>query len=493
MASSPTSAPPASVPPEVSLETGFVLEGRYELLEPIGAGGMAEVWAARHAGMDAQVAIKFLLPPPSDRAGEALERFRREAHAMSALSHRHIARVYDLLEVAHGGRLSLALVMELLHGESLERRLQRAGKLSRDEAVSITLALLSALKYAHAAGVVHRDLKPDNVFLAREPDGEIVPKILDFGISKVVRDDVKPLTVVGDLLGTPSYMSPEQTRGAERVDARSDLFNVGILLYEMLTGTPLFDGEGLSTVVAAILEYHPTRPLDVPQPLWRVIDKALAKSVTHRFQTAAEFAQALREAVTTEWRESETIQVPSEDIPLPRATLPSARPVAFDARPSSLPPASPAEAVKRRALKIALGAGVALAVAALASVAIERRVAVGARAAASEADRVRAAVPVAAAPLATSARAAEPPRPAQAIVEPAPPASAEPASAEGVGPNALEGTNGTEAESVATGAAAARGAAAPPTTPTTPTRGGNGRVSPKQVTSPTGVIHDPGF
>jgi serine/threonine-protein kinase len=263
---------------------------------------MGTVWLARNEATGADVALKFLLHQGADQAPDSQARMRREAWATARLSHRGIVRVYDMIDLSEPGN-RIALVMELLQGRTLAAFLDEKVKLTVDETLAIALPLLSALAHAHAAGIVHRDLKPENVFMAVEPDGVVTPKILDFGISKMrpaaetgARRRSNVITRDGEMLGTPSYMSPEQVRG-KQVDARSDLFNVGILLYEMLAGRNPFGGEGVHSAVVSILEETPKRIEDVPFVLWQVIECALAKSPDDRFGSADELADALRDAV----------------------------------------------------------------------------------------------------------------------------------------------------------------------------------------------------
>jgi eukaryotic-like serine/threonine-protein kinase len=277
------------------LLAGARIAGRYTLVRPLGSGGMGAVWAARNDVTDAEVALKFLLRP-GERNEEVRERFRREAYATARLSHRAIVRIYDLLDLSPEGD-GVALVMELLHGRTLAAHLCHCRKLPVEETTAIALPVLSGLAHAHAAGIVHRDLKPENIFLAEDPDGVVTPKILDFGISKVRSPDAPALTRDGEMIGTPSYMSPEQARGRGGIDARSDLFNVGIVLYELLSGAnPFSDGGngGLHAVVASILEHDPPPIEDVPPQVWRVIERALRKPQGERFRSACELASALR-------------------------------------------------------------------------------------------------------------------------------------------------------------------------------------------------------
>jgi serine/threonine protein kinase len=283
----------ASSPSRSARRAGDVLAGKYLLLRPLGAGGMGQVWVARNLATHAEVAAKVLLP---ERVvyGDALDRFRDEAQATASLSHRGIVRAFDLVELdSQSG--SLLLVMELLHGQTLARRLDQAGRLTVAETARVLVPILLALDHAHRVGIIHRDLKPDNIFLAADPDGEMIPKLVDFGISKM-RHASRSITARGALVGTPFYMSPEQAR-AEPVDGRSDVFAVGILLYECLSGAAPFDGDTLHDVVRAVLEVLPPPLAHIPPELQRVMDRALSKRADERFATAAEFADAILAAV----------------------------------------------------------------------------------------------------------------------------------------------------------------------------------------------------
>ncbi len=289
---SPEASAPAVSAAPWTFHPGDVLAGKYSLVRPLGAGSMGQVWVARNGATDAEVAVKVLLP---ERAGaeDAFERFRREAHTMSRLSHRGIFRAFDLVE-HDPAKGSLLLVMELLRGQTLAQPIEQAGRLTVTETIQIALPILSALDHAHADGVVHRDLKPDNIFLAVEPDGQILPKLVDFGISKMRHDGV--LTKRGALVGTPCYMAPEQARG-EDIDARSDIFSLGIVLYECLSGKPPFSGDTLYATVTSVLETEPPVLDDVPVDLWTVVARALAKRADDRYASAADLAKAIVTAV----------------------------------------------------------------------------------------------------------------------------------------------------------------------------------------------------
>ncbi len=263
--------------------------GRYEVLEPLGRGGMASVVRARDPALHREVAIKFLHADLCVE-GECRTRFLREARAAGGLSHPNIVVVHDVGEI--DGRPYMA--MELLDGGSLADDLDRRRRLPVAEVVAIGIQLARALDYAHRRGVVHRDIKPGNVL--REAASGVV-KLTDFGIAHL--DEPAAMTEhrtrIGDVIGTPQYMSPEQARG-EPLDGRSDLFSLGIVLYQMLCGVAPFRGDTMVAVATRIVN-QPTPPIGaehgVPGAVRRVIERCLDKSTDRRFQTGAELAEAL--------------------------------------------------------------------------------------------------------------------------------------------------------------------------------------------------------
>ena len=281
--------------------------GPYEILAPIGAGGMGEVYRARDTRLGREVAIKV---PPEHLARDhtALSRFEREARAVAALSHPNILGIHDV-----GSDAGVTFVVtELLKGETLRQRLS-GGALPWRAAAEIGVSLADGLAAAHAAGIVHRDLKPENVFLTS--DGRT--KILDFGLARLEPEKVPELqsttptdTQSGMLLGTAGYMSPEQVRG-KRADPRSDIFSLGCVLYEMVTGRRAFSGETTAEILVAILKEEPQDPADVvnlPEDLRMIILRSLAKEPETRFQSARDLAFALRVAGTATRR---TFPLPS--------------------------------------------------------------------------------------------------------------------------------------------------------------------------------------
>jgi serine/threonine-protein kinase len=294
-----------SAPASIVLEEGTLLARKYRLDRTAGFGGMAQLWVATNEATGAEVCVKILVPESID--DDSVQRFRREAYAAARLSHRAIVRIFDLVELNAAGEdtatkpCALAIVMELLRGETLGDYLMKKGKLSLEESIDLALPILSALAHAHRAGIIHRDLKPDNIFLATDPDGHVIPKVLDFGVSKVAVSEKTsrasaPLTLDGVMLGTPSYMSPEQARGARDVDARSDVFSASILVYMMLAGKNPFESETFHSVITAIMEREPPRLPGVPDAIWTVLEKGLAKDAAARYADATELGIALRRA-----------------------------------------------------------------------------------------------------------------------------------------------------------------------------------------------------
>jgi serine/threonine-protein kinase len=289
---SPQSWADAANASHFALEPGVLLAEKYRLIRPAGFGGSGAVWVARNEATNAEVAVKVLVLSREGVDDETIARFRREAYAAAQLYHRGIVRVFDLVELTEPEE-ALIMVMELLRGETLANQMDRKRKFTLDETLAVVLPLLSALAHAHAQGIVHRDLKPENVFLAVDPDGHVTPKILDFGISKLLQPAAPKITTDGAMLGTPNYMSPEQARGRADVDARSDVFAAGILLYEMLSGENPFASGSYHSVVAAILERDPPPLTDLSPEVWGVLKRALEKPAPLRYADATELGAAL--------------------------------------------------------------------------------------------------------------------------------------------------------------------------------------------------------
>jgi serine/threonine-protein kinase len=279
---------------------GRVIAERYRLERVLTQGGMGSVWVATHLGLDAPVAMKFMTAGAAV-APEAVSRFRREARAAAQIRSSNVVKVLD-----HGVDDGLPyLVMELLEGEDLGRRLRRVGRLSLAEAARLLVPIARGLGLAHQAGLVHRDLKPENIFLAREGDHE-VPKILDFGVAKAITpldDSTDETTRAGALVGTPFFMSPEQARGLPGVDQRSDLWALGVILYRAVVGSKPWNAQAIGEVIVAICSEPAPQPSRAAPDLGPGVDaffeRALAKDAGHRFQSAAELARAFCTLVPT--------------------------------------------------------------------------------------------------------------------------------------------------------------------------------------------------
>jgi serine/threonine protein kinase len=274
------------------LPEGARIAGRYRVVRKLGMGGMGSVYEAVQESLGRRVALKVLHPTFAHNA-ELIARFHREAQAAAQLGHPNIVSVTDF----GAGAEAVFLVMELLSGASLATVITREGWLAPGRAAWIATQALSALARAHAAGIVHRDMKPDNLFLTEVSGVRDVVKVLDFGIARFIEEGPNSkLTSAGAVLGTPSYMAPEQAKGRP-VDARADVYAVGVMLYEMLTGRLPFQATNYHALLFAILEetppsIHAARG-DVPAGLVAVVERAMARDADARFQSADEMIVAL--------------------------------------------------------------------------------------------------------------------------------------------------------------------------------------------------------
>jgi serine/threonine protein kinase len=261
--------------------------GRYEVVDEIGQGSMGVVYRAHDPQINRQIALKLLR---QDRVTneELVQRFLKEAQAMGGLAHPNIATVYDTGR-DHG---TIFIAMELLQGKSLRDHM-REKELHHNEIVHIGVQIAEALDFAHRKGIVHRDIKPSNIII--DPDGNA--KITDFGIAHIEDPTITQQTIPGEILGTPLYMSPEQVK-SNPVDGRSDLYSLGVLLYEMTTGTSPFKGDNFASIFQAILQDTPSAPELNDTPMSRnlatLIMKSLSKDPDQRFQTGLEMAQRLK-------------------------------------------------------------------------------------------------------------------------------------------------------------------------------------------------------
>ncbi|MFZ5890486.1 MAG: serine/threonine-protein kinase [Myxococcota bacterium] len=280
-----------------ALREGEVLAGRYRVGGALGRGGMGAVFEGFHVELGRRVAIKTLL---SDHvtSEEAIRRFQREAMVAASLESKHIVHVIDW---AFGESGAPAIVMEYVNGESLRSVLAREGPISLRRTIYLLVQVCRGLRVAHEAGIIHRDLKPSNLLISKEPDGHEHCTVLDFGVAKTDENWESSLesatTHTGALVGTLSYMSPEQIRGERGLDARADVYAVGALLYECLGGRRPFEAESPHALIYRVLHEQPTSLLTLrptlPAEVWRVAARALAKDRTKRFQSVDELAQAL--------------------------------------------------------------------------------------------------------------------------------------------------------------------------------------------------------
>jgi eukaryotic-like serine/threonine-protein kinase len=277
----------------MDVEVGQILNAKYRIVRRIGAGGMAVVYEASHTGLGTPLAVKVLLAELA-RVPTLADRFRREARVSATIRSPHVIQVTDVDQLADGRPY---LVMELLAGQSLEQKLLEAKALSRERAVDIGLQILLGLEAAHALGVVHRDLKPGNVFLAQQ-GSELVAKLLDFGIAKVrASTEFQSLTRPGVVMGTPEYMAPEQAFSSDQASVQSDLYSVGVMLYEMLSGELPARGD-VPLQVAQQVMTGKVQPLHercpgLPQGLVNLVHRALQAEPKARPESALEMRREL--------------------------------------------------------------------------------------------------------------------------------------------------------------------------------------------------------
>jgi eukaryotic-like serine/threonine-protein kinase len=299
------------------INPGLIVAGRYRLLRKLGQGGMGTVWSARNELIDREVAIKMMRPEAAANP-VSLQRFFTEAKASGRLRHPNITEIFDLGQAEDG---SPFLVLELLTGEPLDSVLRRVPMLAPVQALLLAKSIAAGLHVAHQKGIVHRDLKPANIYLHRDPITlEIIPKILDFGISKVTGPEAidHHATHTGTVVGSPTYMSPEQARGVSDIDARADLWSVGVLMYKALTGRAPFNAANYNALMVAIMT-EPHQPVTrfvptIPKLVSDIIDDCLKKERNDRIQNAKSLLSRIDTALLSLNAERARLELPSDDI-----------------------------------------------------------------------------------------------------------------------------------------------------------------------------------
>ncbi len=328
----------------LDIHPGTVLAGKYRVERILGTGGMGTVVAAHHLQLDERVALKFLLPQALGSM-EAVARFMREARAAVKIKSEHVARVTDVGQLENGAPY---MVMEYLDGRDLAAWLTQCGPMPIEQAVDFVLQASEALAEAHALGIVHRDLKPANLFCVQRSDGLLSIKVLDFGISKITNpaDRAHAMTKTNSLAGSPLYMSPEHMKSSRTVDARTDIWSLGVILFELIAGRPPFEAEAVTELVMKVAADPPTplrryRP-DAPVRLEAVVARCLEKDRNNRYQTVAELAVALAEFAPPQSRHLVdrivgTVQRSSFSGPIPPLPLDSSPALPMAPPPSAVP------------------------------------------------------------------------------------------------------------------------------------------------------------
>jgi serine/threonine-protein kinase len=352
---------------------GELVGGKYQLCQILGEGGMGSVWVARNRTLDVEVALKLMRSELAEDVEGIAERMLQEARAAACIGHPAIIQVFDFGFTEHGDPF---IVMELLRGESLAQAIRRRGRVNPVRAAQTLLPIVDALSAAHRRGIVHRDLKPENIFLSRPAGHRLQPKVLDFGIAKLEQRANERLTRDGAVIGSPAYMAPEQLRGDPHVDARADVWSLGVVLFQMITGQRPFEGANYHASMWNILNAEPRSladcGVDDPELAW-IVQQCLIKDMRARYADMRAFGQALARwllaqgvqedvgnASLTAWLEPAVPAgaalnsfFPSDAPNGPPAPLPAASPaLASGTRrvtPSGPPKAAPRQASSRRA------------------------------------------------------------------------------------------------------------------------------------------------
>jgi serine/threonine protein kinase len=316
---SPNTDPTAKHPqidPQFDPRIGLILDSKYELLERLGQGGMGAVYRARRLHIGDEVAVK-LLSRELVREHTAIERFRREARSAAMIRHPNVVSIHDFGDASTGNSAETYIVMELIKGESLRQVIAREGRLHPERATSLMRDICAGVGLAHRQGLLHRDLKPDNVIVSPPASSETREnvKVVDFGLAKIREENVSPLTEAGMVLGTIYYMSPEQCRG-EQLDARADVYSLGAMLYEMLSGVPPFQSSNITGLIFKHLNEFPPpfkQTLQIPPALERVCFRALAKNPGERQADAIALSSELQDAMAPQVQSPKT-SIASEPI-----------------------------------------------------------------------------------------------------------------------------------------------------------------------------------
>jgi serine/threonine-protein kinase len=306
----------------MKLSAGTMVNPRVRLIEPLGRGAMGSVWRGEHLTLETEVAVKFIKPELSDdQSGGLLDRFQREAKAAAKIKSPHVVQTLD-----HGFMEDDTpyIVMELLEGETLGERLERVGRIRLKEIAEIVAQVCRGLTKAHELGIVHRDIKPDNLFLIGEGE-ELLVKILDFGVAKQVQLPEGAATATGTLVGTPQYMSPEQLLRSEDLGPQADLWALSVVAYQAILGRPPFEGETLAGIIVAITQAKFPRPSSIDErlagPMDRWVDRALALEPEARFGTAKALADSLRKAVAAVQTADPSLTTVDGEMPKPADRL----------------------------------------------------------------------------------------------------------------------------------------------------------------------------
>ncbi|WP_438007855.1 serine/threonine-protein kinase [Sorangium sp. So ce321] len=279
-------------PCSVHYQDGDLIAGKYRLLHKIGEGAMGTVWVATNVAVESKVAIKLMRPEL--RSPELTDYFHREARAAGRMNHAEIVRVFDLGETAEGDPY---IVMELIEGESLRSVLAREGRMTPERAISLLLPVAGAMHAAHEKGVVHRDLKPDNVMLVRRGGGRLLPKVVDFGVAKLLTErEESPASASFEVFGTPDYMPPEQALALPTVDRRADVWSFCAMMYELLSGRPPFSSRNALDGLRAVLQDAVPSLVDscnLDADLWAILERGLQKEPSARWSSLRELGEAL--------------------------------------------------------------------------------------------------------------------------------------------------------------------------------------------------------